>query len=135
MKFLLAHNADINASDKLGQTPLHWAISQNHKDVVDLLLAGKAMTNIQDAAALGDLEKVKALISGNPDLVFSKDGGGETPLYYAAFYGHKDVVELLLAGKAEINAKDGNGQTPFHIATYEGHLEVAELLRQHGGHD
>ena len=28
--------------------------------------------------------------------------------------GHKDVVELLLANKAEVNAKDNHGETPLH---------------------
>ena len=32
----------------------------------------------------------------------------------AAGRGHKDVVELLLANKAEVNAKDNDGETPLH---------------------
>jgi ankyrin repeat protein len=64
----------------------------------------------------GDLEKVKALLKGNSHLVFSKDDLGVTPLHTAAFWGHKDVVELLLANKAEVNATDKHGQTPLHKA-------------------
>jgi ankyrin repeat protein len=81
------------------------------------------------------LEKLKALLKGNPNLVFSKDTNGMTPLYWAAARGHKDVAELLLANKAEVNAKDNHGQTPLHVAAAEGHKDVVELLRQHGGHD
>ena len=36
---------------------------------------------IHDAAKDGDLEKVKALLKDNPDLVFSKDNDGATPLH------------------------------------------------------
>ena len=64
----------------------------------------------------GDLEKVKALLKDNPDLVFSKDTNGWTPLHMAAYEGHKDVAELLLANKAEVNAKDNSGVTPLHLA-------------------
>ena len=32
----------------------------------------------------------------------------------AAGKGHKDVAELLLASKAEVNAKDNDGATPLH---------------------
>ena len=32
----------------------------------------------------------------------------------AAHDGHKDMAELLLANKAEVNAKDNNGLTPLH---------------------
>ena len=71
---------------------------------------------IHDAAQSGDLEKVKALLKANPDLVFTKDNTGSTPLLYAASYGHRDVVALLLASKADVNAKANNGQTSLHLA-------------------
>ena len=83
---------------------------------------------IHDAARSGDLAKVKTLLQDNPDLVFSKDDMGATPLHYAAGHGHRDVAELLLASKAEVNAKDNDGWTPLHYAAYQGHKDLAELL-------
>jgi len=56
-----------------------------------------------------------------------------TPLHYAAQRGSKDVAELLLADKAEVNAPNNYGWTPLHFAVYNGHNDVEELLRQHGG--
>lgn len=47
----------------------------------------------------------------------------------------QDVVELLLANKADVNAKADNGATPLDIAAGGGHEDVVELLRQHGGHE
>ena len=44
---------------------------------------------IHDAAKSGDVEKVKALLKDNPDLVISQDDIGFTPLHYAAFKGYK----------------------------------------------
>src|ERR1035437_7312102 len=64
---------------------------------------------IHDAAKAGDLEKVAVLLKNNPDLVFSKDTNGATPLHLAALFGHKYVVELLLAFKAEVNATNNAG--------------------------
>ena len=94
---------------------------------------------IQDAAKRGDLEKVKALLKDNPNLVTNKDDNldmnGRMPLYWAATFGHKDVAELLLANKADVNAKDNIGDTPLHASAFNGHKDVAELLRQHGGHE
>jgi ankyrin repeat protein len=90
-------------------------------------------SEIHDAAKRGDLEKVKALLKDNPNLVSSRDTNGWMPLHAAASNGHKDVVELLLANKAEVNAKNTNGATPLHLAASAGHKDVAELLRQHGG--
>jgi ankyrin repeat protein len=48
-----------------------------------------------DAAQSGDLDKVKALLKLDPDLVLSKDDRWNTPLRWAAAKGHKDVAELL----------------------------------------
>ncbi|SRR5713101_6456465 len=56
--------------------------------------------NIHDAARNHDSAKVKALPKDYPDLVFSKNDYGSTPLHEEANYGHKDA-ELLLANKAD----------------------------------
>ena len=83
---------------------------------------------IHDAARDGDLGKVKELLKSNPDLVFSKDDRGFTPLHLAAQKGHKDVAELLLANGADVNAKGNKGYTPLNEAAVYGHKDVAELL-------
>ena len=49
-------------------------------------------------------------------------------MHHAAKYGRKEVVELLIAKGADVNAKRNNGQTPLHRAAGGGHKEVAELL-------
>lgn len=87
-----------------------------------------------DAAQNGDLRMVKALIKRNPNLVFSKDDRGATPLFWAAFYGHLDVVEFLLANGADVNARDDHGETPLTTAV-NAHKHVADFLRQHGGQE
>lgn len=68
------------------------------------------------------------LLKDNPGLVFSKDESGLTPLHYAAHYGRKDAVELLLANHADVNARSGSDKTPLHSAAFEGHRDVVELL-------
>jgi len=83
---------------------------------------------INGAAGEGDLEKVKALLQEKPDLVFSKNNLGETPLYWAAYHGQKDAAEVLLTAKADVNAKNIVGLTPLHAAAHRGHKDVAELL-------
>ncbi len=83
---------------------------------------------IHDASRDGDLEKVKALLKSNPNLVISKDNYGQTPLHYAVQYGQKTVAELLLANKADVNAKASKGVTPLHLAAQQGNKEFVELL-------
>jgi ankyrin repeat protein len=66
-----------------------------------------------------------------------------------AMNGQKDVAELLLANKAEVNARNNKGETPLHMvlalatdSRYKPETELgkrnkdmAEWLRQHGGHE
>ena len=53
-------------------------------------------------------------------------------MHYAASVGHKDVVELLIAKDADVNAKNRKGKTPLSLANEKGHKEIVELLRTHG---
>ncbi|HEY3913897.1 MAG TPA: ankyrin repeat domain-containing protein, partial [Verrucomicrobiae bacterium] len=85
-------------------------------------------SEIHDAAENGDLEKVKTLLRANPELVFSNNEAGATPLHMAAMGGHKDIVEFLLANKADINAKNNYGMTPLSISATFGNKDVTELL-------
>ena len=55
-----------------------------------------------------------------------------TPLHEAVIGGHKDVVELLIANGAEVNAKDRMGKTPLWYLDEHGEKEIADLLRRHG---
>ncbi len=82
---------------------------------------------IHDAAGQGDVKEVEALLRREPDLAFSKNDRGQTALHYAA-YGHKDVAEVLLINKADVNARDKAGCTPLHVAAEEGHKDVAGVL-------
>ena len=97
--------------------------------LVTLAWSGLAFCGeIHKAAWDGDLEKVKALLKDNPDLVFSKDKVENTPLHLAAVRGHKDVMKFLVASKADVNAKNISGKTPLYSVALSGHKDMVELL-------
>jgi ankyrin repeat protein len=58
-------------------------------------------------------------------------------LHIAAREGHKEIVELLIAKGADVNAMDKDGNTPLDSAIRHSDLpeaaETADLLRKHGG--
>ena len=90
---------------------------------------GRGEGSLHEAAMNGKLEKAKALIKANPDLVNSQTSyGNVTPLQLAAEYGHKDVAELLLANKADVEAKSYGGWIALQSAVFGGHKEIVELL-------
>ena len=59
-----------------------------------------------------------------------KDLYGETSLHYAADKGHKEIVELLIANGADVNAKLIYGTTPLDSTNNK---KIRDLLRKYGG--
>jgi len=55
-----------------------------------------------------------------------------TPLMIAAGTGNKDIINVLIENKAEINAKGENGKTPLTIALRRNNLQTAQLLIEKG---
>jgi ankyrin repeat protein len=80
----------------------------------------------------GSIEEVKQHLAAGAE-VNAKDGDGWTPLYGAAWWGHKEVAELLIAKGADVNVKERVGKTPLDAANERNHPEIADLLRKHGG--
>jgi hypothetical protein len=54
------------------------------------------------------------------------------PLHYAAFNGHREVAQRLLARGADINARSTNGSSVLMMAVYEGHEAMARDLLARG---
>jgi ankyrin repeat protein len=60
-----------------------------------------------------------------PELAFDV---GDTPLHSAARWGRLDIVNILLAAGAEVNAANVLDQTPLHYAVVYQHPEVVKTL-------
>lgn len=61
----------------------------------------------------------------------SKSNLGWTPLHLATYFGHRDVMEILLHRDADINAINDNGDTALHKAAFIGREDIVMLLLQH----
>ncbi len=58
--------------------------------------------------------------------------GDCTPLMEAASAGHTDIVRLLIAHGADVNAQSSSGNTPLMYACAGGHEEVVRVLLEAG---
>ncbi len=92
VKLLLASMAKVNPKDIDRRTALDSAAFNGHKGVAEFLLAHGAEANDHDAIAVGDLDKVEALLKGKPNLASEKDTVGMTPLHWVARLGRKNVA-------------------------------------------
>jgi|GEM_PF-5134172 len=83
-------------------TYLHYIISKNYYAMVELFIQENAN-------------------------IHSFDEFNRTPLHEAALYGHKEILQLLLARGAFLEARDRDGNTPLHFAIYHSsHQPITE---------
>lgn len=110
-KLLVSKGADVNAVCKSGTTPLLLAVRGNNLDLVKLLIEKGAET----------------------DVVMPTGGDKScTLLHFAAFHDNPEMVKLLIAHKAPLNAKTDSGFTPLHTAAYLNSISAAKVLLQAG---
>src|SRR4051812_37034095 len=83
---------------------------------------------IIDAVKRNDLAAVQRLLMENPRNVAAMDGGGSTPLHWAANQGNLQIMKLLLAYRADVNLQQSEGFTPLHSATVGNKDYAMELL-------
>ena len=89
--------------DKYGQTPLHIAAENGHRDMAELLLNNGADVN-------------------------AKANNYTRPLHIAAENGHRDMAELLLNNGADVNAKANGDNTPLHFVVKKANRDMAEYF-------
>ena len=85
------------------------------------------------AAREGDLTEVERLLKEEHVDINEKDVLlGKTALHYAALYGHVEIITVLLAEGALINAGDITDKTPLHYAAPLANPEVMLTLIKAG---
>lgn len=83
----------------------------------------------------GDSSGVRTALEADPGLVRVRDGDESTPLHWAAWKGHAEIVEQLLDAGADIQAHNANfhwGTTPLHAAAHGNQRNAAEVLIARG---
>ena len=97
---LIERDADVN---KPGWTPLHYAATNGHLEIMELLLEHHAFIDAQSP-------------------------NGTTPLMMAAHYGTPAAVKLLLQAGADTAMKNQLGMTAVDFAHQANRKESAELI-------
>jgi PhnB protein len=85
------------------------------------------LAKLIEAVNQGELERVRAVLDANGELVNQRDESGATPLHYATLNGYREITRLLIERGADINSADRQfGATPAGWAI--------EYLRELGGY-
>ena len=117
-------------SGRPAATPLWRAIFDKRTDIARFLWDQSNKDDALAAAVVGDLPALEKLVSDSPALIAKTDDWGWTLLHKAAYGGHADVAEWLLAKGAELAPRE-DSRTPLHVAAGEGHADCVELLLSH----
>lgn len=159
-RVLLEAGAEASAAGLGGDDLVTVARDRDHQAVARLLedfrarrgsaLPAAADHPIHDAAAGGDVERVRALLDAEPELVHRRDRAGGTPLHRAVAASARGAVALLLDRGADVHALHGSGPgsergyaaadfQPIDLALWSGpwwnvrgDLETARLLVERG---
>ena len=90
-------------------------------------------TPLMLASYMGLFIIAKTLISTDHTIVNKQTNRqGRTPLMFASFKGHVEIVHLLLQNGSEPNMASFKGETALIAASQEGHTEIVHLLLEAG---
>lgn len=143
MEYLVWHtNADVNANDKDGYTPLHYAVwSCSLKGVERMVKLGadlysrtreRQLTPLHLAAIVSPASVVQFLVSFGAD-VNVRDASGKTPLHLVSLRScRNDAMELLLSLGATVDLLDHKGCLPLDYVLENQNVDGLECLLEYG---
>ena len=135
IKFLIKKGADINITNKEGQTPLHYILQKGNSTLIQEIgpfIIKKTDVNIKNKKGETPLhlaktiDTVQLLIKKGAN-INAKDIQGRTPLYNINRL-YLESIKFLIEKGADLNSKDYNGNTVLHLASDSSFLEVIKIL-------
>jgi len=117
-----------------GVSALMQARYEGRHEIVELLRTKAGDTDIFEAATLGDVARLRELLTGSADLAKSYSADGFTALHLATFFGQLEAAEELLRQGADVNAIASNNMrvTVINSAAASGRADVVKLVLRAG---
>jgi ankyrin repeat protein len=124
----------LGGARKDGVSAVLFARYCSHHEMVGLIRRRLGALDVFEACALGDTERLAALLDGDPTLVNAVAEDGFGLLGLASFFDHEPAVRLLLARGAQVAQPSANAMRvmPLHSAAAAHSVPIARLLLERG---
>ncbi|CAF3564041.1 unnamed protein product [Rotaria socialis] len=143
VRLLFQYGADPKQRDSLGRTPIHYAASCGHIDImIDLIDFSRVSVStlididgrcpLMYACGEGHLYVCQWLVEHGYADYHRKDDRGRSCIAYASRAGHAEIVEWFLSILPPESTN--TGWHPLHYACSAGHLDVVKVLLQYDQH-
>jgi ankyrin repeat protein/uncharacterized glyoxalase superfamily protein PhnB len=110
-------------------------MSAERRDLIALLLQHGARHHIFSAMATGDLDVIRRVVEQDPQTLERRQSRFEhalTPLHFAIDRNRSDILDLLIAFGANLEAPDGRGHTALTFAGLRGDHDAVRRLHAAG---
>lgn len=133
-KILAADPTLVDARTEDGVPAVTFAQYHGRADIVQSLIAHNAQLDLYSASALGQVERAAGWLAMQPNLANTFSPDGYTPLGLASFFGHLDIVNVLLPYHADPNIASNNAMhvAPLHSAVAGNYYEIVAKLIEVG---
>jgi len=156
VKRLLRAGANVSLANNYGATPMSLAAEVGNADILGLLLEAGAnadspttdgQTALQAVARTGNVKAAELLLNAGATVDAKEKWGGQTALMWASARRHPEMMQLLIAKGADVNARsidrdyqrhvtaegrpkslDSGGLTPLLYAARENCLACVDIL-------
>ncbi|MCB9677257.1 MAG: ankyrin repeat domain-containing protein [Alphaproteobacteria bacterium] len=108
------------------------AASRDDDDDLELTPEREPPSTVFEAADVGDVDALRAMLDERPERIGLRDESGWTPLHHACYRDHVAVIRLLLERGADANAVAVGECVPIHMAATEGGAEAVHVLADGG---
>ncbi|HEX9409337.1 MAG TPA: ankyrin repeat domain-containing protein [Methylomirabilota bacterium] len=131
---LVRADSQLASARRDGVSAILLATYHHKPDVVACLRRHVATLDIFEASALGERDRVSALLDTDPHLANAVAGDGFGPLGLARFFGHEPVARQLLEHGAKVDEASSNAMhvMPLHSAAAARSVPIARLLLERG---